>query len=254
MPVTHWSRELLAEHLDTQGLAVSARTVGRVLRDARLQPHRQKMWLTSHDEEFRAKRDDVLRVYDETPRDEHLVCLDELTQLQARERAAPDVPPAPGRLARREWEYIRHGTVVFMGAYDVRTGALGGFMADGRSGETFLELLEFVDACYPRGRGHIICDNLSDHDTPDVLAWFDQHSRWTRHFTPKHASWLNQIEDAFSTLVYRVVARGSFTSREDLAQKIFDYLTWAGPRTQPFEWSYRPKSWGKSARSSGLRH
>ena len=65
---------------------------------------------------------------------------------------------------------------------------------------TFVELLDIIDECYPTGRGHIVCDNLSAHDTDDVLDWFEEHPRWTRHFTPKHASWLNQIECMFSVL------------------------------------------------------
>jgi len=74
---------LLGAHVRAQDIEVSDRTVGRILRDADLQPHRQKMYLTSHDDEFRHKRDDVLHVYYDAPRDEHIVCLDEKTGMQA---------------------------------------------------------------------------------------------------------------------------------------------------------------------------
>jgi hypothetical protein len=83
--------------------------------------------------------------------------------------------------------------------------------------DTFVELLDVIDTVYPPGRGHIIMDNLSAHDTPDVNEWFDEHPRWTRHFTPKHASWLNQIECWFSIIGRQLLARGSFTSQADLA-------------------------------------
>jgi len=86
-------------------------------------------------------------------------------------------------------------------------------------------------------------DNLSAHDTPDVNEWFDEHLRWTRHFTPKHASWLNQIECWFSILSRHVLARGSFTSTDDLAAKIDAYVAWYLQTDRPFRWSYRPKSW-----------
>ena len=80
------------------------------------------MWLTSHDDEFRAKRDDVLRVYSQSPRDEHIVCVDEKTGMQALERRYADRPMAPGQPVRREFEYKRHGTLCWMGAFDVRRG------------------------------------------------------------------------------------------------------------------------------------
>ena len=108
---------------------------------------------------------------------------------------------------------------------------------------TFIELLDLVDLCYPEGVGHIINDNLSMHDTEDVADWFDEHPRWKRHFTPKHASWLNQIECAFSILERRVLTRGSFASKDELREKIYAYMHWHNLTDQPFHWTYRPKSW-----------
>ncbi len=150
-----------------QHFKVSDSTVGRILRSAMLQPHKQKMWLTSHDEKFREKRDDVLRVYYETPLDEHIICLDEKTGMQALERLNPDIAMEPGQPIRREFEYIRHGTLCLMGAYDVREGKMFGFIADKRGGDAFVDLLDVVDTCYPDGSGHIVMDNLSDHDTDE---------------------------------------------------------------------------------------
>ena len=97
-------------------------------------------------------------------------------------------------------------------------GKVFGFTCSAHNGPTFVQPLEGIDACYPTGRGHIACDNLSAHDADAVLDWFDDHPRWTRHFTPKHASWLDQIECMFSILAARVLARGSFTSVEDLEE------------------------------------
>lgn len=234
---------------------MSDTSVGRILRDADLQPHRQTMWLASHDDEFRDKRDDVLHVYYDAPEDEHIIGVDEKTGMQALERRYPDLPIQPGQPVRREFEYIRHGTLCLMGAYDVRRGKLFGFISEDHDSATFIDLLNLIDTCYPTGRGHIICDNLSMHDTDDVLDWFEEHPRWTRHFTPKHASWMNQIECAFSILDKHVIARGSFTSREDLRTKLYEYMLWYNQADRPFHWSYRPKSWGtNSAQTSGGRH
>jgi len=254
VPVTHWSESLLGEHVRQQGIEVSDRTVGRILHDADLQPHRQKMYLTSHDEEFREKRDDVLRLYYETPTDEHIICLDEKTGIQAIERRYADIPMQSGQPVRREFEYIRHGTLCWMGAFDVRRGRPFGFASCDHNSDTFIDLLDLVNLCYPAGRGHFVMDNLSAHDTPDVNEWLDEHPRWTRHFTPKHASWLNQIECWFSILQRRVIARGSFSSTAQLAERLNAYVLWHLRTDQPFHWSYRPKSWGESGGTSAERN
>jgi hypothetical protein len=183
MPVTHWSASLLGEHVRAQGIEISDPSVSRILEDADLQPHRQQMYLTSHDEELREKRDDILRVYYDTPKNEHIVCVDEKTGIQALERRYADIGMKPGQPVRREFEYIRHGTLCWMGALDVRRGKPFGFASQVHDSDTFIELLDLIDAVYPPGRGHIIMDNLSTHDTPDVNEWFDEHPRWTRHFS-----------------------------------------------------------------------
>jgi transposase len=255
IPTTHWSTPLLGEHLRSIQIQVSDSSVRRILHDADLQPHRQKMWMTSQDEAFRDKRDEVLRVYYDSPQTEHILCLDEKTGMQALERRYPDLPMGQGQPVRREYEYIRHGTLTLMGAYDVRQGKLFGFTAETHNSDTFLQLLELVDACYPTGSGHIILDNLSTHTTDEVLEWFEEHPRWQMHFTPKHASWMNQIECAFSGLQRRVLQRGSFASKEELRDKLYQYMWWHNERGQPFEWSYRPKSWSANpAPNSGARH
>lgn len=135
-----------------------------------------------------------------------------------------------------------------MGAYDVRAHKLFGFVSEDHNSDTFVDLLDLADVCYPEGRGHFVCDNLSAHDTDDVLDWLEDHPRWTMHFTPKHASWLNQIECAFSFVGRHVLARGSFVSLEELRQCVHDYMIWFNQQpAPPFKWSYRPKSWSRSA-------
>jgi transposase len=108
VPVTRWSSaSLLAEHLPSIGVPASESTVRRVLRNARLQPHRQKMRLHSQDDEFRRKRDAILRLYYETPADEHIICVDEKPGIQALERRYAEIPMKPGQCVRREFEYTR---------------------------------------------------------------------------------------------------------------------------------------------------
>lgn len=249
IPVTHWSTSLLGNHLRHEGFAISDATAHRILREWALQPHLQKMWLTSHDDEFRAKRDDVLHVYYDAPTDDHVICVDEKTGMQALERRFADLPMRPGQPVRREFEYVRHGTITLMGAFDVRRGKIFGFVSEDHDANTFVDLLDVIDKCYPEGAGHIICDNLSAHDTDDVFLWFEQHPRWKQHFTPKHASWLNQIEDMFSILQRRVLARGSFCSTDELRDRLYEYMIWHNETAQPFHWTYRPKSWDRTSPS-----
>jgi hypothetical protein len=202
------------------------------------------MYLTSQDDEFRAKRDDVLHLYYDAPAGEHIICLDEKPGMQALKRRHPDIPMSRGMPVRREFEYVRHGTLCLMGGYDVRARKLFGFVEPKRGGEPFVALLDLTDEAYPTGRGHIICDNLSDHDTDDVLDWLIDHPRWTLHFTPKHASWLNQIECAFSILEAKVLARGSFASLDELKAAVYAFMLWFNAQNAPpFAWTYRPKSW-----------
>lgn len=225
-------------------MEVSDRTIGRILASADLQPHRQKMYLTSHDDEFRAKRDDVLRLYYEAPPGEHIVCLDEMTGVQALERKYPDIAMRPGQPVLREFEYIRHGTLCLMGGYNVRQRKLFGFLSEDHDSDTFVDLLEVANFCHPEGRGHVVCDNLFAHNTDDVLDWFDDHPRWKMHFTPKHASWLNQIECAFSIVRRHAIARGSFASLDELRDCLHQYMLWFNSQdAAPFKWTYRPKSW-----------
>ncbi len=134
-----------------------------------------------------------------------------------------------------------------MGAYDVRRGKLFGFVSKDHDGDTFVDLLNLIDECYPTRCGHIVCDNLSAHDTDDAFGWFEEHPRWKRHFTPKHGSWLNQVEQAFSILDRRVLACGSFTSTDELRERVYEYMLWHNEHGRAFDWTYRPKSWGAAA-------
>jgi hypothetical protein len=111
----------------------------------------------------------------------------------------------------------------------------------------FLALLEYVDACYPECEGHLVCDNLAN--------WLEDHLRGTLHGTPKHVSWLNQIECAFSLVARHVLRRGSFRSKEELRLALEGSTLWYNEHGRHFHRTYRPKSWDqKPARASGGRH
>ena len=168
--------------------------------------------------------------------------LDEKTGVQAKEPIRKEVPMGPGRPARREFEYRRHGTVALLAALVVHTGQVLGNIYERNSRVEFLDFLERLEGeIAPDKPVHAILDNLQVHKTPEVRAWLLAHPRWSFHFTPTHASWLNQIELWFSILSRRVLRRGVFTSKADLTAKILDFIERYNPTAGPFAWTYAGK-------------
>ena len=237
-----------------------------------------RLWLARKpDPDFQAKCIDVCGVYRgaiDTKETVRTVSIDELSGIQALERIAPSLPMRPGKVERREFEYVRHGTQALIAALDVATGKVTGSVADTRTEADFVAFLEALfAAAVPSMRWRIVCDNLDIHMSESVVRLVarqcgideatlgrkkrhgilatrasrqaflrDQTHRITFHFTPKHASWLNQIEIWFSILVRKLLRRASFTSQADLKQRIerfIDYFnrTWA----KPFKWTWAGK-------------
>ena len=202
------------------------------------------------------------------------VSVDEMTGIQALERFAPSLPMRPGKVERREFEYIRHGMQALIAHFDVVTGKVGGVVADTRTEADFAAFLEelFASAA-PRMRWRIVCDNLDTHMSESVVrlvarqcgideatlgrkgrdgvlarkasrqAFLRDHShRITFHFTPKHASWLNQIEIWFSILVRKLLRRASFVSKADLKDRIERFIDYFNQTmAKPFKWTWAGK-------------
>jgi hypothetical protein len=129
--------------------------------------------------------------------------VDEKTGMQAKSRINTTLPAVPGIPVRREFEYRRHGTAVLFAALNVHDGDVAGWVTDSTRSENFVEFLGDLVAQTPAGLDlHCIVDNLKTHSTVLVEQFLDQHPHVHLHFTPTHASWLNQI------LVYRPSAVG----------------------------------------------
>ena len=207
----------------------------------------------------------------------HVISTDEKTGIQALERAAPTLPlqPAtaerPGRVERQEYEYIRHGTQCLIANFEVATGAvLAPTVGPTRTEEDFAAHLAQTVATDPEAEWIFVTDQLNTHQSESLVRWVaaacglvvelgekeksgilksmptraaflsDPSHRIRFVYTPKHCSWLNQIEIWFSLLVRRLLKRASFTSTEQLRARILEFIAFFN-RTlaKPFKWTYR---------------
>ena len=199
---------------------------------------------------------------------------DELTGVQALERKNPGLPMAPGKVERIEFEYIRHGTCSFIFSRDVVTGQVIAPLCGPRRTEAdfLVHMQRVVATAVAARRWHFAVDNLNTHCSESLVRWVAQESdldidvgvkgkwgvlknRQTRaaflsdashrvvfHYTPKHCSWLNQIEIWLSILVRKLLKRASFTSIEHLQAKVMEFIDYYN-RTlaKPFKWTYQGK-------------
>jgi len=234
---THWTVRALAA-----AVGIGKSQTHAILAEADLKPHQVRSWLQSIDPEFETKQAEVCGLYLDPPEGTIVVSIDEKTSVQAKEPIRTELTLEPGRPARREFEYRRHGTVALLAALLVHTGEVKGQVYERNSRLEFLDFLELLEAEIPAGKQvHAILDNLQVHKTPEVVAWLETHPRWQFHFTPTHASWLNQIELFFSILSRRLLKRGIFTSQADLKAQLLAFIERYNPTAKPFAWTHQGK-------------
>jgi len=221
-----------------EGADVSRDTIARVLAEAHLQPHRQRYFLTSRDPQYDEKRRDIVRLYLHPPPGATVLSLDEKPSIQAISRKHRDLPMEPGRPVYREFEYVRHGVMHLFAAFHVRSGRVIGRVHPNKTQVEFIDLLDRCAWQYRQGPVHCIVDNASYHSTPSVKEWLAAHPRFVFHYTPTHASWLNQIEAWFSILSKKALRRGSFPTKDALAKAILDYIAYWNLQAHPFNWAY----------------
>jgi len=231
---THWSCRKMAEALN-----LSKTLVHRIWQESDLKPHRLDRYMASNDPDFEKKAADIIGLYLNPPQHAAVFCVDEKSAIQALDRKDPCLPLSPGRAERHGFEYFRHGTLSLFAALDIRTGQIIGKTAARHSSAEFVGFLQqVIDSCPANQEIHVIVDNLSAHKTALVHDFLAKHSRLQLHYTPTYSSWLNQVEIWFSKIERDVIARGVFTSVEDLTRKIMRYIRLYAKRAQPIRWKY----------------
>ena len=230
-----WTGTLLARHLGD----VSADQVWRVLRVRRIHLQRRRSWCVSTDPEFARKAADVVGLYLDPPENALVLCVDEKPHIQALERAQGWLRLPNGKaLTGYSHEYTRHGTTTLFAALEVTTGLVKTGHFNRRRRREFLHFMNEVVAEHPGQELHVILDNLNTHK-PKHDRWLARRPRVHFHYTPTHASWLNQIEIWFSLLTRFALRPQSFTHPRQLRQAIDAYTEVSNEHAAPFEWTKR---------------
>jgi transposase len=235
---TRWTHHELAAQV-----GMSESQAHEILRAAEIKPHLLEQWVMSElGPDFDARAAEVCGLYLDPPAGALVVSIDEKTGIQAKAPTRADRPSGPGRPIRREYEYSRNGTQNLFAALSVHSGEVVAMPSKTRNRFDLLRFLDQLETEIPPGREVIaITDNLSTRTTEEVTQWLADHPRWRFVFTPKHASWLNQVEIFFSIFARRMLKHGAFKSEADLAQQMLAFVETYNQTARPFQWTYTGK-------------
>ena len=244
-----------------------------------IQPHLIRYWLHSSEkvdspETFAEKVNEICTIYHEAEASCevgcHTISVDEMTGIQALEHKYPDKPVMPGKTARMEFEYIRHGTTSLIGFFDVATGRMEApYLNTTRTEEDFVKA---VSALVETDRGAswtFVCDGLNIHKSESLVRYVaeqcglsddlgckgksgilksmesraeflhQEDHRIRIVYTPKHCSWMNQIEIWFGIINRRLLKRKSYKSIEELEASILRFVEQYNLTAKPFKWTYK---------------
>lgn len=243
LPVARWSVRELARFLEARyGWKVSASSICRFLRAMALKPHKVRYWLNPSDPDFDRKAARICKLYISPPARTTVISIDEKPGIQALRRTHPTRPLRPGKPARVEFEYERKGTRNLFAAFDIKTGQVLVWCTPERATPWVLSFLDQILRWVRRGPIVIITDNISTRTCPAAKEWLALHSRVRFVFTPKHGSWLNQVEIWFGILTSKVLRCRSFDDTDALDRAIYRFAHyWNRSLAHPFEWTYTGK-------------
>jgi transposase len=233
---TQWTSVAMAKHI---GISVSSGQ--RIWRAHGLQPHRTRLFKLSKDPRFAEKVVDIVGLYVNPPTHAVVLSIDEKSQIQALDRTQPGLPMKKGRCGTMTHDYKRNGTTTLFAALNVLDGTVIGRCMQRHRHEEFIRFLNVTEAAVPKAKAiHAIVDNYATHKHPKVKEWLEHHPRWTFHFTPTSASWLNAVEGYFAKLAKRRLLRGVFRSIGELQAAIKRFLIETNADPRPFRWTKDP--------------
>lgn len=227
-------------------------TVWRILNEHDIKPHRIRYYLEKRDPEFDRKMQEVLMVYqdvslfpagasdDKRSTPIYTVSVDEKPGVQAIGLTAPDLPPVPGKESSiaRDYEYVRHGTLSILAALDLHTGEIIANVEPRHRSCEFIDLLKRLDSHYPADAIiRVVLDNHSAHISKETMAYLaSRPGRFEYVHTPKHGSWLNLVECAFSKMARTFLRHIRVASKEELKERILKGIAEINEAPVPFRW------------------
>jgi len=248
LQLTHWSTRSLARVAVERGLvpSIAHSTIALILRSASLQPHRSRYWKTpTLNAEFRERAARILWLYERVDwlleHDEVILALDEKPNIQVLERCAPRQLMRPGAIERREFEYIRHGTVNFLTSLVVHSGKMHGWCLPANDSYHLCRVLPGLFRAHRQARRiHLLWDGGSSHTSGYTQQFLRAYRPWVRVLvTPPNASWLNQAELLLRSFTGRYLDRGDWSSKDQM----IDHLNASWPEyhrlfAHPISWSW----------------
>ena len=233
---THWTGRMMAKVA-----GISLTSVQRIWKTHGLAPHRIKTFKLSNDPKFAAKVRDIVGLYVDPPAHAVVLSVDEKSQIQALDRTQPGLPMKKGRAGTMTHDYKRHGTTTLFAAFDVLEGKVIGRCMQRHRHQEFIRFLNAVEREVPSDKSvHAILDNYATHKHPKVIEWLARHPRWTFHFTPTSASWINAVEGFFAILTKRRLKRGVFNGVVDLQAAINRFVADHNQQPKRFVWRADP--------------
>jgi transposase len=224
--ISHWSSSEMSGYIkETEGVYVSKAWVCQLWRENGLKPWQQGTFKISRDPDFEDKVRDVVGLYLDPPEGEVVVSVDVKSSIQALDRTQPLLPMTFDKMEKRTHDYVRAGTIDLYAAIDIRTGKVITSLSPTHAAPDFLRLMRKVVAAYPSTRIHVVLDNATVHLSAEVARWLEKQSdSVVFHFTPKGASWVNQIEIWNGIITRKVIRRGTHSSVNLLIKDIESFV------------------------------